>query len=106
MFRAIRETITGEVAKSRLNRQFERYGTIQKLVIDSRRKRIELTGTLRGDRVPVEITVSSYSIAEANGETWAKIDACSCSLPWLQHVIEDHVRTRAFKVPRWLKLFL
>jgi hypothetical protein len=106
MLRAIKDTLACQSIRSRLNRRFSRYGQIERLQLNSRLNRLEAVVTMRGELEPLRITVGHYTLDRTGNKLLLRIDACECSRPWLQHLIEDFACTRSFELPGWLALIL
>lgn len=106
MFAAAKDAVASQAARTWLNGRFARYGHVRELKIDSRAKTVVAVCELKGDAEPVSVRVDGYRI-DAEGELrFAEITACSCSRPWLENLLVDHVRGRRFKLPAWAAAML
>lgn len=101
MFNAAKDAIAARAAQSYLNNLIARYGTIQRLKLDSAKGQAEIVCMLEGEVSPITISVDRYEVESAGGKKYVRVSGCTCSRPWLQRVIEDHAEGRRFEVPAW-----
>ncbi len=101
MFSAAKDMMTSKAAKAYANNFIARYGSVDELKIDSKESRIEVVVRLNGEVSPIGITIDKYQLQQANGKTYIEIVDSSCTRPWLQAVMRDHLQGRRFEVPSW-----
>ncbi|HVU35816.1 MAG TPA: hypothetical protein VHE61_20420 [Opitutaceae bacterium] len=101
MFSAAKDLMTSKAAKAYANNLIGRYGTVDELTIDSRRSRIEVVVRLNGEVSPIGVTIERYQLVQDEGKTYAEVLDSSCTRPWLQAVMRDHLHGRRFPVPPW-----
>ena len=101
MFSAAKDLMTSKAAKAYANNFIARYGTVDELSIDSKRNRIELLVRLNGEVSPVGLTIEKYQLVSAQGKNFIEVVDSSCTRPWLQAVMRDHLHGRRFEVPSW-----
>lgn len=101
MFNAAKDAIAARAAQSYLNKLIARYGTIQRLKLDSGKGQAEIVCLLEGEATPIAINVDRYEVESAGGKKYVRVLGCTCSRPWLQHVMADYVKGRRFEVPAW-----
>jgi hypothetical protein len=82
-----------------LNKKIARYGRIEKLKIDSKRKTMDIAAVLLGEKEPIGLSVERYEIRREGQTSSLCILACRCELPWLQNLLDDFVRGRPFELP-------
>jgi hypothetical protein len=101
MFAAAKDALTSQVARRYVNSLIGRYGVVRELKIDSAAKSAGITCELIGEAEPVIVRVEHYRIIDEAGKRWIEVTACSCSRPWLQHLLEDHACGRRVELPGW-----
>lgn len=101
MFNAAKDALSSQAARSYVNGLIKRYGEVRELKIDSKAKTVDITCVLIGEHQPVKVRIESYRIESEGAHRFVKIQACSCSRPWLQHLLEDHLCGRRVKLPSW-----
>jgi hypothetical protein len=101
MFSAAKDLMTSKAAKAYANNFIARYGRVNELQIDSKRNRIDVTCELNGEASPIGVTIEKYQVETEGGKTFIQVIDSSCTRPWLQAVMRDHLHGRRFEVPPW-----
>ena len=101
MFSAAKDLMTSKAAKAYLNNHIERYGRVTDLNVDSKRNRVELVCELNGEVSPIGVTIEKYLLEQQGGKAWIQVIDSSCTRPWLQAAMRDHLHGRKFEVPPW-----
>jgi hypothetical protein len=101
MFSAAKDMMSSKAAKSYANNLISRYGSVDELAIDSKRRRIEVVVQLNGEVSPIGVTIERYEVLQEGGKTFVQVVDSSCTRPWLQGVMRDHLHGRRFEVPSW-----
>lgn len=101
MFNAAKDAITSRAAQSYLNNLIARYGTVERLKLDSAKGQVELVCKLEGEATPIAVSVGKYEIENVDGKKFVRVSHCTCSRPWLQRVIADYAEGRRFELPPW-----
>lgn len=101
MFSAAKDMMTSKAAKAYANTFIARYGRVNDLQIDSKRNRIDVTCELNGEVSPIGITIEKYRVDTEGGKKFIQVLDSSCTRPWLQAVMRDHLHGRRFEVPPW-----
>ncbi len=101
MFHAAKDALSSQAARSYVNGLIQRYGEVRDLKIDSKEKTVVVVCILKGEPEPVRVRVDRYRIESEGPQRFIRIEACSCSRTWLQHLLEDHVCDRRMKLPSW-----
>lgn len=101
MFSAAKDLMTSKAAKAYANNVIARYGRVTALEIDSKRCRIDVTCELNGETSPIGVTIEKYQVEAAGEKTYIEVIDSSCTRPWLQAVMRDHLHGRKFMVPSW-----
>lgn len=101
MFSAAKDLMSSKAAKAYANNLISRYGSVDELSIDSKRQRVEVLVQLNGEVNPIGVTIEKYQVAQAGGKTFVEVVDSSCTRPWLQAVMRDHLHGRRFEVPGW-----
>jgi hypothetical protein len=55
---------------------------------------------------PITVRVGRYEIEEVDGKDFVRAHDCTCSRPWITHLLEDFVEGQRFEVPGWAKAAL
>jgi hypothetical protein len=101
MFSAAKDMMTSKAARAYANNFIGAYGSVEELAIDSKRNRVEVTVRLNGEVTPIGITVEKYRLDRENGKAFLEVLDSSCTRPWLQAVMRDHLHGRRFELPSW-----
>jgi hypothetical protein len=101
MFTAAKDLMSSKAAKSYANNLISRYGNVDELTIDSKRRRVDVTVRLNGEVSPIGVTIEKYQLVQEGGKTFVEVVDSSCTRPWLQSVMRDHLHGRRFEVPGW-----
>lgn len=101
MFSAAKDMISSKAAKTYANNLISRYGSVDDLSIDSSRRRIELHVTLNGEVSPVGLTIEKYQLVQQGGKSYIEVLDSTCTRPWLQAAMRDHLHGRRFELPSW-----
>jgi len=101
MFNAAKDAFTSRAAQTFINQRIARYGQVEALKIDSRKKTMEMSCQLTGEPSPVFVRVQNYSLREADGKKILRVGTCVCSRPWLQNLLNDFATGREVPVPSW-----
>lgn len=106
MFAAAKDAIASQAARTYLNGQIARYGHVRELRIDSRAKTVAAVCELQGEAEQVVVRIDGYRLETEGEQRFVLVTACSCSRPWLENLLVDHVRGRRFKLPAWAAAML
>jgi hypothetical protein len=102
MFSAMKDAVTSKAAQTFVNQRIARYGEVQSLKIDSKRKSVEVVCQLLGESAPITVSVDHYELRDgADGEKFLRVRSCSASRPWLENLLRDQAVGREFPVPGW-----
>ena len=101
MFSAAKDLMTSQAAKAWVNNTIARYGQVDELKIDSKRNRIEVVATLKGEVSAIGVTIEKYRLETKGTKTFLEVIDSSATRPWLQAVMRDHLHGRKFEVPGW-----
>lgn len=101
MFNAAKDAIAARAAQSYLNNLIARYGSVQRLKLDSGKGQAEIVCLLEGEVSPITISVTRYEVEAAGGRKYVRVSGCTCSRPWLEKVIADYAVGRRFELPGW-----
>ena len=101
MFSAAKDLMSSKAAKAYANNLIARYGTVDELSIDSKRRRIDVLVNLNGEASPIGVTIEKYQLLQDSGRTFVEVLDSSCTRPWLQAAMRDHLHGRRFEVPSW-----
>ena len=101
MFSAAKDLMTSKAAKAYVNDFIQRYGRVDELAIDSKRRRIEVRCTLNGEVSPIGVTIEKYRIEQHAGKTFLEVLDSSATRPWMQTAMRDHLHGRKIELPGW-----
>jgi hypothetical protein len=101
MFNAAKDAIASRAAQTYLNNFIARYGKVERLKLDSGKRRVEVVCQLEGEPTPIAVTVGHYEVESESGKKFIRVSDCTCSRPWLQRVIADYTKDRRFELPSW-----
>lgn len=101
MINAMKDAVASQAALSFVNNRISRYGTVQELKINSKRKTVDLSCLLHGESVPVVIKVESYLVEKVGNQTFVQLTGINCSRPWLQNLVTDFALHRRIPLPAW-----
>lgn len=101
MFNAAKDALSSQAARSYVNGLIQRYGEVRDLKIDSKAKTVDIICLLKGEPEPVRVRIDSYRIESEGPNRFLKLQVCSCSRLWLQHLLEDQACGRRLKLPAW-----
>lgn len=106
MLDSLKDAIAAKAALHYLNVRIARYGNLRDLKVDSRQRTIEAACFLHGETTPISVRIGRYALEEQGRLRFIRVNDCSCTRPWLQHVLEDFVQDRPFEVPAWAAIAL
>ena len=101
MFHAAKDALTSRAAQTWANHLIARYGKLQDLTIDTRRKTVEVTCLLDGEATPVTIRIENYGVETDGDKKFIRATKFSCSRPWLQNLLMDHCPRQRIELPPW-----
>ena len=101
MINALKDAVTSQAALTFVNNKIGRYGTVQELKIDSRRKTVTGTCLLHGEPLPITVKVESYEIETVGDKKFIQITGINCSRPWLHNLLTDFAKNRRVELPAW-----
>jgi hypothetical protein len=101
MFTAAKDSLASRAAQVWANNLLARYGKVQELKIDSRRKTLEVSCLLDGEPTPIAIRIENYSVESDGDKKFLRATGFTCSRPWLQNVLTDHGPQQRIELPAW-----
>ncbi len=99
MLKSFKDRIVSKGARAAVNRYMAPYGRVTELVLDSRRKRIELTVMLKGEREDLHVTVGRYELTQENGRHTLTLHDVVTSREWIDTLAENVLAGRSFDIP-------
>lgn len=106
MFSAAKDALSSAAARKFIDSRIARYGSVRDLRIDSKQRSVRLVCELLGESDPIEVRVDRYETEEAEGKSYVRAISCSCSRPWITHLLQDFVVGQRFEVPSWARAAL
>jgi len=101
MFTAAKDALASRAALVWANKLIARYGKVQHLKIDSRRKTVEATCLLHGEPMPITVKVESYVVETVGDKKFIRITSINSSRPWLHNLLTDFAQNRRVELPPW-----
>jgi hypothetical protein len=101
MFNAAKDALASQATKAWVNTLIARYGKVQDLKIDSRRKTVEVSCLLDGEISPVTIRVENYTVETEGDKKFIRATNFSCTRPWLQNLLTDFGHRQRIELPPW-----
>ena len=101
MFQAAKDTLASRAAQAWVGKLLARYGEVQSLTIDSRKKVVEITCLLRGEATPITIRIENYIVETERNEKFIRATGFRCSRPWLESLLIDHGPRQRVALPAW-----
>jgi hypothetical protein len=101
MFNAAKDALASRAAHVWANKLIVRYGKVQHLRIDSRRKTVEVSCLLDGELTPISIKIENYVVETERGKTFIRATDFSCTRPWLQKLLMDFGHRHRIELPPW-----
>lgn len=98
----MKDAVTSKAAQTFVNQRIARYGEVQSLKIDSKRKSVEVVCQLLGEPTPITVRLDNYDLRDGpDGGKLLRVGSCSASRPWLENLLTDQAIGREFPVPGW-----
>ena len=101
MFTAAKDAVASRAALVWANHLIARYGKVQSLKIDSRRKTMEVSCLLDGEPTPITIRIGNYVVETERDKKFLRATNFSCTRPWLQNFLTDFGHRQRIELPRW-----
>jgi len=98
-FREVKDTAMETMAKTFLNQEFQRFGALTKLEIDSRAKTMSGELALKGETAPIAVIIGRYELVQENGVTSLSVQGVTCSREWIGIVLNEYLAGRKIRVP-------
>jgi len=90
MFIAAKDALASQAAQVWANKLIARYGKVQDLKIDSRRKIVEVSCLLDGELTPITIRIENYVVETEREKRFIRATGFSCTRPWLHRFLTDY----------------
>jgi hypothetical protein len=101
MITAAKDLLASKAAQTWANSLIARYGKVQAVKIDSRRKSVEVSCLLDGEPTPITIKIENYVVETERDKKFISATGFSCSRPWLQNVLADFGPKQRLALPPW-----
>ena len=101
MLNAAKDALASRAAQLWANKLIARYGKVQNLKIDSRRKTVEITCLLAGEPTPITIRIGNYVVETERDKKFLRATNFSCTRPWLQNFLTDFGHRHRIELPPW-----
>jgi len=101
MFNAAKDALASRAAQTWANTLLARYGRVQELKIDSRRKTLEASCLFDGEATPITVKIENYSVEADGDKKFLRATTFTCTRPWLQSILSDHGPRQRIELPAW-----
>jgi hypothetical protein len=101
MSNTAKDALASRAAQVWVNNLIARYGKVQDLKIDSRRKRVEVSCLLDGEPTPITIRIETYVVETEHGKKFICATDFSSTRPWLQNFLTDFGPRKRIELPPW-----
>jgi len=101
MITAAKDLFASKAAQTWANSLISRYGKVQSVKIDSRRKSVEVSCLLDGEPTSITIKVENYVVETERDKKFIRATGFSCTRPWLQNVLTDLGPKQRIELPPW-----
>ena len=88
--------VADNIAIKIINARIENYGTVQSLKIDRVLREIDISVTLHGEKVPVQVLCKKYSFHAIDEIIHARVESFFSCRSWLNAVLNDFVAHKFF----------
>jgi hypothetical protein len=106
MLNAAKDALSSRAALEWANKRIARYGKVQDLRIDSRRKTVEVSCLLDGEPGPITIRIENYVVESERDKTYLRATHFICTRPWLQRLLTDFGHRQRIELPPWAAVAL
>jgi hypothetical protein len=76
-----------------------RYGKLLGFTLDSLTRRIDVQVLLKGEEIPVTLSIRNYQILYDGGRSFVVITDVSVSREWMHVLAEDLLQGKRFEIP-------
>jgi hypothetical protein len=101
MFHAAKDALASRAAQVWANKLIARYGKVQDLRIDSRRKTVEVSCLLDGELTPITVRIENYVVETERDKKFLRATEFSCTRPWLHRFLTDFGHRQRIELPPW-----
>ena len=101
MFNAAKDALTSRAAQAWANTLIVRYGKVQDLKIDSRRKTVEVSCLLDGESTPITVRIEKYLVETERDKKFIRATDFSCTRSWVQNFLRDFGPQQRIELPPW-----
>ncbi len=82
-----------------INAKIASYGSVTKLRLDSRSRIIEAELDLKGEVMPLHLTLRDYRFVRRSGKLYLFIGKIESSRSWIESLADDYLRNREVELP-------
>jgi S-adenosylmethionine synthetase len=100
MFNLAKDLALSATGKNLINKKLDKFGEITHLNLDSKDDTIELEILLKGELAPLKVIIKGYTFTQKDDVHYISIQNIKTSREWLNHVVQDYVHDKEFKVPK------
>ena len=101
MFNASKDALASRAAQVWANKLIARYGKVEDLRIDSRRKTVEVSCWLEGEATSITIRIENYVVETEMNKRFLRATEFHCTRPWLQKFLTDFGHQKRIELPPW-----
>ena len=104
--KSIKDRAVQALALKYINSEYQEFGSMTKLEIDSTKKNIHAELELRGETQMISVDVLGYQVIESGGKTLLQLGEVKISREWINTAFQKFVTQRTFEIPEWLRAVL
>jgi ribosomal protein L22 len=101
VFTAAKDALASRAAHVWADKLIARYGKVQELRIDSRKKTVEISCLLEGEPTTITIKIVNYVVEAERGKVFIRATDFSCTRPWLHKLLLDFGHKHRIELPPW-----
>ena len=99
MLKALKDKALSMAIETAINLKIKEFGKMLKLNLDSIKKTIELELMLKGEKEPLSVFISEYTISEENGKYYIHAKDIKTSREWINIVAENYLKDEKIEIP-------
>ena len=100
MIRGSKDAALAFALRRALNSRLAPVGEVTHLAVDTARRCARVRLALRGERQPLNLSLSDYELERSGGADWLRIVKIEASREWVQTLLEQVLAGRRVRVPR------
>lgn len=95
----VKDTGTSAAIRSWLSRELADYGELLDFKLNSREKRAELHVLLKGETLPLTVTIDDYELTSVSGADFIIVKRAQASREWVNAVLRNFLIGKRHSIP-------